>query len=436
MWRSGGLEPGVPFQKASHHMDIQRKDAGRKRLIRRLIYVAVLVITVPLVTWGLSRLKPAAPTVERATVWVDTVKRGPMVRQVRGLGTLVAEDIMIIPAETDGRVEKRLMLPGVNVQPSTPIMVLTNPDLEVAMNDYEWQVKQAKANTEDLRVKLESQTIDQRSLVTRTESEYNQASLTLDRDRQLLKLNLKSDLEVRLSQAKFEELASRLENEKKRLEILGQSIKAQMDASKVQIEKLQAQYDLKKKQVDQLTVRAGTTGVLQELKVEVGQRVAAGTALARVAQPWKLKAELKIPETQAKDIRFGQIAQIDTRNGIIPGKVMRIDPAAVNGTVTVDVKLEGALPDGARPDLSVDGVIELERLADVVYVGRPVFGQPNSQITLFKLEEDGKGANRIPVKLGRTSVNTIEIVEGLRVGDQVVLSDMSAWDAQNRIRLN
>ena len=417
-------------------MDIQRKDAGRKRLIRRLIYVAVLVITVPLVTWGLSRLKPAAPTVERATVWVDTVKRGPMVRQVRGLGTLVAEDIMIIPAETDGRVEKRLMLPGVNVQPSTPIMVLTNPDLEVAMNDYEWQVKQAKANTEDLRVKLESQTIDQRSLVTRTESEYNQASLTLDRDRQLLKLNLKSDLEVRLSQAKFEELASRLENEKKRLEILGQSIKAQMDASKVQIEKLQAQYDLKKKQVDQLTVRAGTTGVLQELKVEVGQRVAAGTALARVAQPWKLKAELKIPETQAKDIRFGQIAQIDTRNGIIPGKVMRIDPAAVNGTVTVDVKLEGALPDGARPDLSVDGVIELERLADVVYVGRPVFGQPNSQITLFKLEEDGKGANRIPVKLGRTSVNTIEIVEGLRVGDQVVLSDMSAWDAQNRIRLN
>ncbi len=209
-----------------------------------------------------------------------------------------------------------------------------------------------------------------------------------------------------------------------------------MDASKEQIEKLQAQYDLKKKQVDQLTVRAGTTGVLQELKVEVGQRVAAGTALARVAQPWKLKAELKIPETQAKDIRFGQIAQIDTRNGIIPGKVMRIDPAAVNGTVTVDVKLEGALPDGARPDLSVDGVIELERLADVVYVGRPVFGQPNSQITLFKLEEDGKGANRIPVKLGRTSVNTIEIVEGLRVGDQVVLSDMSAWDAQNRIRLN
>jgi HlyD family secretion protein len=417
-------------------MDIQRKDAGRKRLIRRLIYIAVLGITIPLITWGLSRLKPAAPTVERGTVWVDTVKRGPMVRQVRGLGTLVAEDILVIPAETDGRVEKRLMLPGVDVKPETPIMVLTNPDLEVQMNDYEWQVKQAKANYEDLRVRLESQQIDQQSLVTKTDSEFEQAKLTLDRDRQLLKLNLKSDLEVRLSEAKYDELVTRLANEKKRLSILGESIKAQLDAAKVQIEKLQAQYELKKKQVAMLTVRAGTVGMLQQLSVEVGQRVTAGTALARVSQPWKLKAELKIPETQAKDIQIGQEAQVDTRNGIIPGKVMRIDPAAVNGTVTVDVKLMGDLPQGARQDLSVDGVIELERLADVVYVGRPVFGQPNSQITLFKLEPDGKGADRVPVKLGRTSVNTIEIVEGLRVGDQVILSDMSAWDAQNRIRLN
>ena len=417
-------------------MDIQRKDAGRKRLMRRLMYIAILVITIPLITWGLSRLKPAAPTVERATVWVDTVKRGPMVRQVRGLGTLVAEDILVIPAETDGRVEKRLMLPGVDVKPDTPIMVLTNPDLEVAMNDYEWQVKQAQANYEDLRVKLESQQIDQKSLVTKTESEFEQAKLTLDRDRQLLKLNLKSDLEVRLSEAKYNELVSRLENEKKRLDILGESIKAQLDAAKVQIEKLQAQYELKKKQVAMLTVRAGTVGMLQALSVEVGQRVTAGTALARVSQPWKLKAELKIPETQAKDIKIGQEAQVDTRNGIIPGSVMRIDPAAINGTVTVDVKLQGELPQGARQDLSVDGVIELERLADVVYVGRPVFGQPNSQITLFKLEPDGKGADRVPVKLGRTSVNTIEITDGLRVGDQVILSDMSAWDAQNRIRLN
>src|SRR5215471_3828979 len=283
-------------------MDIQRKDAGRKRLIRRLIYIAILVITIPLITCGLSRLKPAAPTVERATVWVDTVKRGPMVRQVRGLGTLVAEDILVIPAETEGRVEKRLMLPGVDVKPDTPIMVLTNPDLEVAMNDYEWQVKQAQANYEDLRVKLESQQIDQKSLVTKTEYEFEQAKLTLDRDRQLLKLNLKSDLEVRLSEAKYKELVSRLENEKKRLDILGESIKAQLDAAKVQIEKLQAQYELKKKQVAKLTVRAGTVGLLQALNVEVGQRVTAGTALARITQPSHLKAELKIPETQAKDI--------------------------------------------------------------------------------------------------------------------------------------
>ncbi len=417
-------------------MDIQRKDAGRKRLIRRVIYVAVLIVAIGAIGVGLGKLKPAAPTVERGTVWMDTVKRGPMVRNCRGLGTLVAEDILIIPAETDGRVAKRLMLPGVNVKADTPIMVLTNPDLEVAMNDFEWQVKQAKANYEDLRVRLLSQQIDQRSLVTKTGSEFNQAKLTLDRDRQLLKLNLKSDLEVRLSEAKYDELVSRLENEKQRLDILAQSITAQLDAQKVQIEKLQAQYELKKRQFAQLTVRAGTVGLLQQLSVEVGQHVTAGTALARVSQPWKLKAELKIPETQAKDIQFGQIAQIDTRNGIIPGTVMRIDPAAVNGTVTIDVKLQGALPQGARPDLSVDGVIELERLADVVYVGRPVFGQPNSQITLFKLEDDGKGANRIPVKLGRTSVNTIEIIEGLKVGDQVILSDMSAWDAQNRIRLN
>jgi HlyD family secretion protein len=418
-------------------MDIQRKDAGRKRLIRRLIYVAVLIIAVVSISYGLTKLKPAAPTVERATVWIDTVKRGPMVRQVRGLGTLVAEDILIIPAETDGRVEKRLMLPGVNVKADTPIMVLTNPDLEVAMNDYEWQVKQAQANLEDLRVRLLSQQIDQRSLVTKTDSEFNQAKLTLDRDRQLLKLNLKSDLEVRLSEAKYDELVSRLENEKQRLNILAESIKAQMDSQKVQVEKLQAQYELKKKQFSQLTVRAGTIGMLQQLSVEVGQRVTAGTALARVSQPWTLKAELKIPETQAKDIQFGQIAQIDARTGtLIPGVVMRIDPAAVNGTVTVDVKLQGELPQGARPDLSVDGVIELERLADVVFVGRPVFGQPNSQITLFRLEEDGKGADRIPVKLGRNSVSTIEIKDGLKVGDQVILSDMSAWDAQNRIRLN
>ena len=417
-------------------MDIQRKGVGRRKLFRRIALIALVVIAIPLITFGLSKLKPAAPTVERSTVWIDQVKRGPMLRQVRGLGTLVAEDVMQIPAQFDGRVEKRLILPGVNVTPETILLVLSNPDMELSANDYEWQVKQAQANYADLKVKLESQRLDQETLVARTQSEFTQSKLTVERDHELQKLNLKSDLEVRLSDAKFEELQGRLTNERKRLAILGDSIKAQLDASNVQISKLQAQFELKRKQVQQLVIRAGTTGVLKEVNVEVGQRVAPGAVLAKVVQPWRLKAELKIPETQVKDITIGQDASIDTRNGVIEGKVMRIDPAALNGTVTVDVRLLGDLPSGARPDLSVDGTIELERLSDVVYVGRPVFGQPNSQITLFRLEADGKNASRVPVKLGRSSVNTIEILDGLRVGDQVILSDMATWDAQNRIRLN
>ncbi len=416
-------------------MDIQRKGAGRRKLIRRLIIAAIVLITVPLITWGLSRLKPAAPTVERSTVWVDQVKRGPMLRQVRGLGTLVAEEPVQIATQFDGRVEKRL-LPGVDVTPDTVLLVLSNPDLELSANDYEWQVKQAKAAYEDLKVKLESQKLDQESMVAQQQSTFTQAKLTLERDRELQKLDLKPDLEVKLSEAKYEESKGRLANEQKRLAILTDSTKAQLDSQTVQIEKLEAAYHLKRKQYEQMTIRAGTSGVLKEVNVEVGQRVAPGAVLAKVVQPWRLKAELKIPETQVKDIALGQDADVDTRNGIIKGKVMRIDPAAVNGTVTVDVKLLGELPKDARPDLSVDGTIEIERLADVVYVGRPVFGQPNSQITLFKLEVDGKNADRVPVKLGRSSVNTIEIVDGLKVGDQVILSDMSTWDAQNRIRLN
>jgi HlyD family secretion protein len=417
-------------------MDIKRSGAGRRKLIRRLIIAAIVVITVPLVTWGLSRLKPAAPTVERSTVWVDQVKRGPMLRQVRGLGTLVAEDVVQIASQFDGRVEKRMVLPGERVKPDTILLVLSNPDMELSANDFEWQVKQAKANYENLKVTLESQRLDQESVVAKTQSEFTQAKLTLERDRELLKLNLKPDLEVRLSEAKFQESEGRLTNERKRLAILGDSLKAQLESQTVQIEKLQAAQSLKQKQYQQMTIRAGTEGVLKEVNVEVGQRIAPGAVLAKVVQPWRLKAELKIPETQVKDIAIGQDADIDTRNGIIKGKVMRIDPAALNGTVTVDVKLIGEVPKDARPDLSVDGTIEIERLADVVYVGRPVFGQPNSQITLFKLEADGKNADRIPVKLGRSSVNTIEIVDGLKVGEQVILSDMSTYDTQNRIRLN
>lgn len=417
-------------------MDVERKGARKRRIIRRSILAAVLAIAAASATIGVRQLKPAAPTVEMATLWPDTVKRGPMVRQVRGLGTLVAQDVLTIPAQSDGRVIKRLELAGVNVNPETVLLVLSNPDMEVAANTAEWQVKQAKAAYEDLKVRLESQRLDQQSTVARTQSDFTQAKLTLDRDRELLRLNLKPEIEVKLSEGKYEEAKGRLANEQQRLKILDDSIKAQLDAQKVQIETLEAQYKLKREQVEQLTVRAGAKGVLKEMDVDVGQRVTPGTILAKVVQPGNLKAELKIPETQVKDVAIGQNAEIDTRNGVIEGKVMRIDPAAVNGTVTVDVRLIGELPPGARPDLSVDGTIEIEKLADVVYMGRPVFGQPNTTITLFKIDPDGKGAIRVPVKLGRASVNTIEVVDGLKPGDRVILSDMSAQDNVNRIRLN
>ena len=417
-------------------MDVKREGVGRKKAIRRAILTVLLLAAAGGITFALSRLKPAAPTKERATVWIDGVKRGPMVRQVRGLGTLIPEEILFIPAQHEGRVDKVVLRPGVNVKEDTVLLVLSNPDMELQLVDLEWQIKAAEANLADLRVKLETQKLALRSSSARVQSEFTQAKLTRDRDEALAKLNLKSDLELKLSVAKADELAGRLDIEKESLRIFEDSIRAQLDKEKVNIEKLRAARDLKKKQVDQLTIRSGTAGVLQQMAVEVGQRVTPGTLLAKVAQPWKLKAELKIAETQAKDIVIGQGAEIDTRNGTIKGPVSRIDPAVVNGTVTVDVRLVGELPQGARPDLSVDGTVELERLAEVVFVGRPVFGQAHSTVSLFRLDEDGKGATRVPVKLGRSSVNTIEIVEGLKVGDQVILSDMSDMDAHPRIRLN
>jgi HlyD family secretion protein len=417
-------------------MDIPRKGARKVRIIKRTILALVVLISIPLITIGLNRLKPAAPPVERSSVWIDTVKRGPMLRQVRGLGTLVPEEILWIPATTDGRVEKLILRPGAKVNRTSIIMELSNPELTLAMLDLEWQVKMAEANDKDLKVKLESQQLDQRARTAQLESEYIQAKLKYERDQKLAKEGLTPDLNLLLSKASAEELAKRFELEQKRLAISGESIEAQLASQRVQIQKLQAAYELKKEQVEGLKIRAGTDGVLQEMTLQVGQRVVTGTILAKVAQPQKLKAELKIAETQAKDIQIGQVVVIDTRNGTVDGRVSRIDPAVVNGTVTVDVQLEGALPEGARPDLSVDGTVEIERLNDVVFVGRPVFGQANSLVTLFRLDPASKEALRVQVKLGRTSVNTIEIIEGLMVGDQVVLSDMSAWDAHNRIRLN
>ncbi|HBY62841.1 MAG TPA: RND transporter [Solibacterales bacterium] len=417
-------------------MDVPRQGAAKRRLIKRIIYGTVLLITVPLITWRLSLMKPAAPSVEQATVWIDTVKRGPMKREVRGLGTLVPEEILFIQAANEGRVEKIVLRPGVNVREDTVLLILGNPELELAASGLEWQVKQAEANLKDLHVKLQTAQLDLQASVARVESEFVRAKLQADRDTELGKQGLTPDLTVKLSVATASEAAKRFEIEKQRLAISRESTEAQLAAQNVAISKLRAEWELKKKQVDQLKIRADAAGVLQQLPVEVGQRVTPGTLLAKVAQPWKLKADLKIAETQAKDIQLGQIAMIDTRNGVIPGKVSRIDPAVINGTRTVDVRLEGELPPGAVPDLSVDGTIELERLDDIVYVGRPVFGQANSTVGLFKLDPATKEANRVQVKLGRSSVNTIEVVEGLKVGDQVVLSDMSAWDAHSRIRLN
>ncbi|MBN9662765.1 MAG: HlyD family efflux transporter periplasmic adaptor subunit [Acidobacteria bacterium] len=417
-------------------MDVPREGAKRKKIIRRAIIVTVIVAAIPLITFGLSRLKPAAPSVEGGTLWTDTVKRGPMIRQVRGLGTLVPEDTLLIPAINEGRVQKIVLRPGALVKADTVILVLANPELELAAEDLKWQVKAAEATMRDLQVKLETAKLDLRSAVARVESEFVQAKLKAERDDALGKEGLTPDLTIRLSRAAADEAGKRFDIDKKRLEISSASAEAQIAAQQVNIEKLRAAYVLKKQQVDGLRVVAGFPGVLQQMAVEEGQRVAPGTILAKVVQPTHLKAEIKIPETQAKDIAIGQLAQVDTHNGIIQAKVSRIDPAAINGNVTVDLRLEGELPLGARPDLSVDGTVELERLSDVLYVMRPVFGQPNSVIGLFKVSPDGKEASRVQVRIGRVSVQTVEVLDGLKVGDRVVLSDMAAWDGHDRLRLN
>lgn len=429
-------------------MDVVRKGAGRKRLIKRIVIGVVLLGCIGGVTWGVTRLKPAVPTVERSTIWPDTVKKGDMLRQVRGLGTLVPEDVLWIPAPVDGRITKINVLAGASMKPDTIILELENPDVQLDAVKAEFDLKAAEADLTNLRVTLASTTFDKKAAAATVNSDYVQAKLAADRDKQLEKAGLVPDLTMQLSSTKAAELATRNDIEESRLKIIDQSTVAQIEAQKVKVEQFRAIYALKKKQVDELQVRAGYTGILQQLgasaaagsttaapPLEVGQKVMAGTILAKIAQPQKLKADLKITETEAKDIALGQPAEIDTRNGVIPGKVIRIDPASVNGTVTVDVQLLGALPQGARPDLSVDGTIELEKLHDVLYIQRPVFGQPNSDATIFLIGKDGI-CTRTKVKFGKASVNAIEVVGGLRLGDQVILSDMNQWDNHNEIKLN
>jgi len=417
-------------------MDIQRPSNARAKKIRRIIYAAVAMLLVAGVSYALSRLKPAAPSVDRSTIWPDEVKRGPMVREVRGLGTLVPLDIRWIPAQTTARVDRIVVRPGPQLlAPGTVILELSDPTLQRELVDAEYQLKGAEADYANLRVQVNSELMNQKAAEASVRSDYEQAKIQHDVDVKLFKEGIASDVTKELSRVRVEQLAIRAELEGERTKVAADSSQARLQAQQARVEQQKALYGLKRTQADALHVRAGINGVLQLLPVEEGANVAVGTNLARVADPRRLKAEIKIAETQAKDVAYGQSATVDTRNGIVKGHVIRIDPSVVNGTVTVDVGIDDPLPLGARPDLSVDGTIELENLRDVLYVGRPVHGQSDSTIGLFKLDADGSEAQRVNVKLGRASVNTIEIVSGLKVGDKVILSDMSAWDNFDRIRL-
>jgi HlyD family secretion protein len=417
-------------------VDIARSpDVLRKKKIRRTLYGAAALVVIILITVGVSRLKPAAPTVDGSVVWRDTVKRGDMVRQVRGSGTLVPEEIRWIPATTQGRVEKILLRPGAQVRPDTVILELTNPELRQEVMEAQLAYQSAQANYQNRKAELESALLSQQSDVANIEAQYKEAALTLEANEQLYKDGLVSEIVLKQSRSRTDELKNRLSIARKRLDITTVGVKSQLAPQEADVDQRRAAYELRIRQLDDLRVKAGMSGVLQLVPVEVGAQVSPGANLARVADPTNLKAELRIAETQTKDIQIGQSAEVDTRNGVVRGRVARIDPASANGTVGVDVILEGALPPGARPDLSVDGTIRLEELRNIVYVGRPAFGQENSTVGLFKMQPDGE-AVRVNVKLGRSSVNTIEIVEGLQPGDVVILSDMSTYDQFERIRVN
>ena len=417
-------------------MDIKRSSKSKsKKRIRNVILIVIGVVAVGGITYGLSKMKPAAPTLDRSTAVIDTVKRGEMVREVRGNGTLVPQVTRWIPAPADGRVERILVQPGVEVGAGTVIVELSNPQMEQQVVDAELQVKTAEAELETLRVRLESENMTQQSQIATINAEYSQAKLRLDSDEELAKKGLVAELQLKVSRVQVQDLANRLKVEQQRLAIAGKSVKAQMNAQQSRLQQLRALAKLKREQVDALKVHAGTGGVLQQISVQEGQQLAPGTNIARIADPASLKAELKIAETQIKDVRVGQLAKVDTRNGVIEGQVSRIDPAAREGTFTVDVSFTGELPSSARPDLSVDGTIELERLRNVLYVGRPAFGQGQQSVGMFKLSPDGQEAKRETVQLGRSSVSTIEVLGGLREGDQVIISDTTALDNYQVIRV-
>lgn len=421
-------------------MDVPRPLAAQARRRRRAFYGLAGVFLVGSITMGVSRLKPALPSVERSGVWIDTVKRGPMVRQVRGLGSLAPEEIRWIPAITDGRVEKVLVRPGSKVKADTVLVLLSNPTVEQQAFDAEWKLRAEEAQYQNLEVTLQSQVLDQKANAAKARQEADDAQMKADTDAELFTVGIISQQARRISAGSARQLTIRADIEDKRYLNAQKQREAQLGVEKAKVEQARAVFALEQKQKDMLQVRAGMDGILQELSLnsnplQEGQQVTAGTTIAKVANPQRLKAELKIPESQAKDVQLAQAAEVDTHNGVIPGKVIRIDPSVLNGTRTVDVALIGALPPGAVPDLSVDGTIDLERIPSALLVGRPASGQENSSVGLFKLDADGKTAVRVQVMVGRGSVSAVEIVGGLQDGDQVILSDMSRWDQYDRIRL-
>jgi HlyD family secretion protein len=416
-------------------VDIARPaSVKRQKKIRRIIYGSIGLVAIVLITVAVSRLKPAAPAVDGATVWRDTVKRGSFVRQVRGSGTLVPEDIRWIPATTQGRVERILLRPGAQVEPDTVILEMSNPDLDQSVRDAQLAYQSSEAAYQNRKAELESDLLNQEAEVATIEANYRQAALDLEANEQLQKDGLVSELTVKLKRTQAADQQNRLKIAQQRLKMTQEGLKSQLAPQEAEVAQKRAAYQLSVQKREDLRVKAGMKGVLQLVPVEVGAQVSPGTNLVRVADPTHLKAEIRIAETQTKDLAIGQDAEVDTRNGVVNGKVIRIDPASSNGTVGVDVSLDGALPPGARPDLSVDGTIRIEKLDDVIYMGRPAFGQEQGTISLFKVMPDGE-AVRTNVTLGRSSVSVIEVKEGLQPGDVVILSDMSAYDQFDRIQI-
>lgn len=416
-------------------MDKPRDGFIRKKRKRLLAGTATALLCVGGVAWGLFQVESPAPSVDASIIFTDKVQQGEMLRQVRGMGTLVPEVVVVIAATDEGRVERRYVQAGQAVQSSTILLELSSPQLNQEYLESESQLKEAQADLANLQAQLEDERLTQASTTAQVEGEYLEAKAQYEADLELSQAGLTDRVTLMKSRVAMEQLGRRFELERAREMARKPSAEAQLVAQRARIEQMDALVSLRRKRVDRLKVRSGMIGVLQILQVEVGQLVATGDELARVSDPAQLKAEIKVPETLVNDVSVGQRAEIDTRNGMIEGKVSRIDPAAVEGTVLVEVSLSSALPRGARPDLSVDGIIELERLEDVLYVGRPVVAREDGTIELFRLETDGVHASRVQVGVGRTSVNMIEVRSGLSVGDEVILSDMSTWGDYERIRI-